>query len=183
MCYFFSFITEPENHGGKRFYFNKEQRGTVAFLANNNVGGFDSHSSIAKFYGLNEDKCNKYEFDPYKNKFTIDRIGAPVDDSIQIEEWVRSLNFEKEIISVPAKKKCRNFSFHAGDVVIFLSLEEIKVKKHIACGWNEKMNHFAEKNVEIVITSEMVNEYEYGEDAFCKIGDWYISTDMVTKKP
>lgn len=26
MCKFFSFVTEPENHGGKHFYFNWKQR-------------------------------------------------------------------------------------------------------------------------------------------------------------
>jgi hypothetical protein len=183
MCYFFSFITEPENNGGKRFYFNKEQRETFDFLKINNIGSFDSHSSIAKFYGLNEDKCNKYEFDPDKNKFTVDRIGTSVDDSLQVEEWVRKLYFEKEIIPKKVKIKGRVFNFKVGDVVVFLPLPEIKANRHIKCGWDSKMDCLTNQNIEITITSEMVNEYECGEDAFHNIGQWWISQDMVMKKP
>jgi len=179
MCNFFSFVTEPEQHGGQRFYFNKEQRETPDFLETNNIGSFDSHSSITKFYGLRENQCNKYEFKPTIDMFVIDTIGSPVNDSVQAEEWVKGLNFRKKI--------CRALNFNIGDVVVFLPLEEIKVKG-VECGWNEKMNYLIEQSVEITITKEMKNEYEYGEPNFCAINDskgntWYISPDMVMKKP
>ena len=90
MCQFFSFITEPECHGGQRFYFDWDNRQQFNFDERQ-----DSHSSIAKFYRLNEDKCNKYEYNPLTGAFKVDQINSEVDDSIQAEEWVRKLDFKK----------------------------------------------------------------------------------------
>ena len=92
MCQFFSFITEPECHGGKRFYFDWDNRQQFNFDDRR-----DSHSSIATFYLLNEDKCNKYEYNPLTGEFEVDQINSDVDDSIQAEEWVRKLNFKKVV--------------------------------------------------------------------------------------
>jgi hypothetical protein len=90
MCQFFSFITEPECHGGQRFYFDWDNRQQFNFDDRQ-----DSHLSIAKFYLLNEDKCNKYEYNPLTGAFKVDQINSEVDDSIQAEEWVRKLDFKK----------------------------------------------------------------------------------------
>jgi hypothetical protein len=92
MCQFFSFITEPECHGGQRFYFDWDNRQQFNFDERQ-----DSHSSIAKFYRLNEDKCNKYEYNPLTGVFKVDQINREVDDSIQAEEWVRKLDFKKVV--------------------------------------------------------------------------------------
>ena len=78
MCDFFSFVTEPEKHGGKRFYFDWNYRS--AHLTDDN---HDSHSSICKHFGLDEDVCNKYEFNPLIKKFEIDQINSEIDDSLQ----------------------------------------------------------------------------------------------------
>lgn len=94
MCNFFSFMTEPENNGGKRFYFDWEYRKEHL---NDYPDPSDSHSRIAKYYGLNEDKCNKYEYDPLTKKFTVDRINSSIDDIIQAEEWVNNLDFKRVI--------------------------------------------------------------------------------------
>ena len=91
MCEFFSFITEPEYHGGQRFYFDWDMR-----KADLKVEA-DSHSTIAKHFGLNEDKCNKYEYNPLTGEFKVDQINSDVDDSIQAEEWVRKLDFKKVV--------------------------------------------------------------------------------------
>jgi hypothetical protein len=90
MCNFFSFVTEPEKHGGKRFYFNWDYRKSHLNDDNN-----DSHSSICKHYGLDEDVCNKYEFNPLTKKFEIDQINSQVDDRIQAEDWVNKVNFKR----------------------------------------------------------------------------------------
>jgi hypothetical protein len=93
MCNFFSFVTDPENHGGKRFYFNWKQR--ISYV-NKNDDSVDSHSYICKFYSLDEDKCNKYEYNPLTQKFGIDKILlSVVDDSVQAEEWVTQLDFKR----------------------------------------------------------------------------------------
>jgi hypothetical protein len=96
MCRFFSFVTEPENNGGKRFYFDWDYR-----KANLNVhpedDNADSHSIICKHFKLKEDVCNKYEFNPLTKEFVVDQINAPVDDRIQVEEWVNNLDFKKVV--------------------------------------------------------------------------------------
>ena len=92
MCEFFSFVTEPNYHGGQRFFFNWKYR--KAHLADDNV---DSHSFICKHYKLNEDVCNKYEFNPLTKVFNVDMINSPVDDCIQAEDWVNRLDFKRVI--------------------------------------------------------------------------------------
>ena len=92
MCNFFSFVTEPEKHGGKRFYFDWKYR--KEHLKDDN---HDSHSSICEFYKLNEDVCNKYEFNPLTKVFIVDQINSQVDDSIQAEDWVNKLDFKRII--------------------------------------------------------------------------------------
>jgi hypothetical protein len=91
MCKFFSFVTEPENNGGKRFYFDWDYR--KANLQKEN----DSHSLICKHFNLKEDVCNKYEFNPLTKEFVVDQINSPVDDRIQVEEWVNNLDFKKVV--------------------------------------------------------------------------------------
>ena len=92
MCQFFSFCTEPEGHGGKRYYFDWTYR--AAHLADDNM---DSHSFICKHYELNEDVCNKYEFNPLTKVFNVDMINSLVDDRIQAEDWVNRLDFKRVI--------------------------------------------------------------------------------------
>jgi hypothetical protein len=89
MCTFFSFCTEPEYHGGRRFYFDWNYRSK--HLKDEN----DSHSLIAKYYNLDEDICNKYEFNPLMKVFEVDQVNSPVDDRIQAEDWVNRVDFKK----------------------------------------------------------------------------------------
>jgi hypothetical protein len=90
MCDFFSFVTEPEKHGGKRFYFDWKQRQKMD-------NGQDSHSTICKHNKLNEDVCNKYEYNPLTQVFITDQINSETDDSIQAREWVEKLNWKKVV--------------------------------------------------------------------------------------
>ncbi len=92
MCQFFSFCTEPEGHGGKRYYFDWKYR--KEHLADDNV---DSHSFICEYYKLNEDVCNKYEFNPLTKVFNVDMVNSPVDDRIQAEDWVNKLDFKRVV--------------------------------------------------------------------------------------
>jgi len=89
MCEFFSFCTDPEGHGGKRYYFNWEQRQSIKEP--------DSHSGICEHYELYEDKCNKYEFNPLTRKFVIDQINSEIDDRAQAHDWVERLDFKNII--------------------------------------------------------------------------------------
>jgi len=89
MCKFFSFVTEPEINGGKRFYFDWNYRKDNLQQEN------DSHSTICKHFGLNEDVCNKYEYNPLTKEFKVDQVNSPVNDRIQVEDWVNNLDFKK----------------------------------------------------------------------------------------
>jgi hypothetical protein len=92
MCQFFSFTT---NGDGNYYYFNHQQRMELK-KDNPNHYDRDSHASICEFFGINEDKCNKYEYKPKDGKFKIDQINSK-DDSIRAENWVKKLNFDKVI--------------------------------------------------------------------------------------
>ena len=91
MCQFFSFCTEPEENGGKRFYNDWKYRKNHIQEEN------DSHSLICGRFGLDEDKCNKYEYNPLTKEFNVDRINSSVDDSIQAEDWANRLDFRRVI--------------------------------------------------------------------------------------
>jgi hypothetical protein len=106
MCTFFSFVTEPEGNGGKRFYFDWEQR---SIRLSDALDSIDSHSSICSEYSLDEDKCNKYEYNPLTHKFKIDKISSVVDDKAQAEEWVTQLDFKRIIPALIIKPIINSF--------------------------------------------------------------------------
>ena len=120
MCEFFSFITEPEYHGGQRFYFDWDMR-----KADLKVEA-DSHSTIAKHFGLNEDKCNKYEYNPLTGEFEVDQINSDVDDSIQAEEWVRKLDFKKVVEPLIVKPIVHPFRLPKVELVTDEQIEWLK---------------------------------------------------------
>ena len=80
-----------ESRGVKRFYFDWKYR--EANLQEDN----DSHSLICKYFKLKEDVCNKYEFNPLTKEFRVDQLNSPVDDRIQVEEWINKLDFKKVV--------------------------------------------------------------------------------------
>ena len=111
MCQFFSFCTEPENHGGKRFYFDWQYR--KAHLEDEN----DSHSLICKHFKLDEDVCNKYEFNPLTKEFKADKINSPVDDRIQAEDWVNKLDFKRVVEPLIVKPVVSSFDLPPVEIV------------------------------------------------------------------
>ena len=92
MCNFFSFVTDPVGHLAEYYYFGGEYR-----KANLNDEGVDSHSHICAHFNLNEDRCNKYEFNPLTKAFRIDQINSERDDSEAAEKWVKRLDFKTVI--------------------------------------------------------------------------------------
>ena len=88
MCQFFSFTTK----GSKRYYFNWEQRQDL-LRDNPNDYNPDSHSSINAYFGLDDDKVNKYEYNPLTGEFSVDQINIK-DDRALAKEWVEKLDFK-----------------------------------------------------------------------------------------
>jgi hypothetical protein len=89
MCNFFSFVTDPINHPAEYYFFDWEYR-----KSHLDDGGVDSHSHICAYYELNEDRCNKYEFNPLTKRFVVDQINAERDDSRAAEKWANRLDFK-----------------------------------------------------------------------------------------
>ena len=88
MSNFFSFNTA----GKKPFYFDWPVRQKIL---SGELKGFDpdSHASVAAYHGVDEDRCNKYEYDPLTGVFRVDQINARTDDRVNAEAWVRQLDF------------------------------------------------------------------------------------------
>lgn len=89
MCKFLSILTQGD---GIPKYFTPEMRKKHI----NSDYCFDSHASIAEYFGLDEDKCNKYEYNPFNGRFDIDTIST-VHDAIAIKQWCRSQKFTELI--------------------------------------------------------------------------------------
>lgn len=165
MCNFFSFVTEPEYHGGQRFYFNKEYRKVI-----NNP---DSHSTICDYNHLKEDKCNKYGYDFITRELKVDQINSPVDDRVQVEKWAHNLNL-RNIIDAP----------ELGTVFVFRPLEDILIddrKGKIKCGWNSegRMDYLVKDKVELVFDEDALTMYVTCNLLWAwKIDGWCISLSM-----
>ena len=90
MCQFFSFVTDPVGHPAEYYHFDWEMR-------QKDFDGADSHSHICARFKLDEDVCNKYEFNPLTKAFTVDQINSNRDDSEAAEKWANRQDF-KEIV-------------------------------------------------------------------------------------
>ena len=86
MCSFFSFCTMPDS-SSDFYYFDWQMRQA-------DKDGADSHSHICARFGIDEDKCNKYEYNPLTGQFIVDMQNAKKDDSGRAEKWVRRLDFK-----------------------------------------------------------------------------------------
>ena len=95
MCNFFSIISEPVND--KIYFFDNEIRNKLK-IDNPESYNFDSHTSIADYFGINEDICNKYEYDPFIKKFIVDQINSKINDRNKIEKFCQTFDFKPIII-------------------------------------------------------------------------------------
>ena len=88
MCEFFSCVTTGSS---KLYYFDWPLRQKC--LSGELDYSPDSHASIASYFKLDEDKCNKYEYNPMTKLFEIDQLNARRDDSKSVEKKLRALDF------------------------------------------------------------------------------------------
>ena len=96
MCEFFSFVSDPVQN--KFLYFDWDLRQKALF---NDLTNYepDSHTSIAHYFGYTakeEDKLNKYEYNPLTDVFKVDQING-LNDSVKAKVWVKSLDFTKVV--------------------------------------------------------------------------------------
>jgi hypothetical protein len=98
MCEFFSLIS---NGRGKIFYFDKDIRSKIK---NGKLCyEYDSHSSIASYFKVDEDKFNKWEYNPITKKLIQDRLNTK-DDYSQIQIFCDNLDFKTIVPELNIKK-------------------------------------------------------------------------------
>ena len=108
MCKFFSFVTNPVDNPGWYYYFDWQYR-----KANLDDEGVDSHSHICAHFKLDEDRCNKYEYNPLTRKFVIDQINSERDDREAAKKWVKRLDFKTVVETLIVKPIVNPFELPA----------------------------------------------------------------------
>lgn len=96
MSEFFSLLSDGK---GTPYYFNATTReqirqGKLKDDYGNTYNEADSYTSIAEIHKLNEDNCNKYEYNPLTRDFTTDELNT-VDDSAKIKRFCGKLDFDE----------------------------------------------------------------------------------------
>ena len=69
MCQFLSLVSDGQGH---IYYFDHAARKDKVTDKRGHAYRYDSHASIADYYGLDEDACNKWEYNPYADKLVLD---------------------------------------------------------------------------------------------------------------
>jgi len=116
MCKFFSLISDGT---GKVYYFDAAVRkqiiaGTLKDRRGNVYETTDSHSSIASYYKLIDDHCNKWEYNPLTGLLERDQINT-VDDFDAVNDFCKALDFKTvvpELIIHPIIHPFRDVSVH-----------------------------------------------------------------------
>jgi len=88
MCRFYSFLTDEK---GNRYAMNHQVRLDIRNGKSNLRE--DSHASISELWGIDEDKCNKYEFNPLTRELTLDMQNLLINDKelINIDELINEV--------------------------------------------------------------------------------------------
>lgn len=93
MCQFLSLISSGD---GKVLWFNPAQHeAKLKFRDESIVEHYDSHTSIAAYYGVDEDQWNKWEYNPFTRELKLDKQNTADDrntvqafiDAIEPEQW------------------------------------------------------------------------------------------------
>ena len=58
-----------------------------------NHNGVDSHSHICAHYKIDEDRCNKWEYNPLTEELTLDMQNDRKDDTKRVERWVKKIDW------------------------------------------------------------------------------------------
>ena len=114
MCEFFSCISDGK---GKVLYFTPEQ--IVGEMAKGNPQSYDwnSHTSIAHFNGLSavdEDKWNKWEYNPEQNALIADTLNT-IDDKRKVKQQIRAYLKTKDVIFLRNLYNCNTGDCNTGN--------------------------------------------------------------------
>ena len=133
MCKFYSFLTDEK---GNRYAMGHQIR--VDIRSGKSNLREDSHASIAVSHHIDEDKCNKYEFDPLTRKLTLDTNNLGFNDSelINIDELIEDVKEAvPELIIKPVVHPFKDVKFDGEitDEIVELVREWSKVCDYV-CG-------------------------------------------------
>jgi len=95
MCNFFYFLS---NGNGDIWYFNYEQRrNKVSMKDGSKIDSYDSHTSIAHYYGFTgerEDELNKWEYNPFNDELILDTQNT-ADDGEKVHEVISCIRWNE----------------------------------------------------------------------------------------
>ena len=85
MCRFYSFLTDEK---GNRYGMNHQVR--LDIRSGKSDLREDSHTSVSELWGIDEDKCNKYEFNPLTRELKLDMQNLSFNDKeiINIDDLI-----------------------------------------------------------------------------------------------
>ena len=131
MCRFYSFLTDKK---GNRYAMNNQIR--LDIRSGKSDLREDSHTSIAELWNIDEDECNKYEFNPLTRELTLDMQNLDFNDKelINIDELIDEVKEAvPELIIKPIVNPLKDIKFKGKvtDEIIELVKEWSKVRNSI----------------------------------------------------
>ena len=137
MCRFYSFLTDEK---GNRYAMNHQIR--LDIRSGKSDFREDSHASIAELWHIDEDKCNKYEFNPLTKKLKLDTQNLSFNDKelINIDELIAEVKEAvPELIIKPIINPLKDIKFEGEitDEIIGLVREWSKVRDSV---WDSVRN-------------------------------------------
>jgi hypothetical protein len=111
MCNFFSFCTQPSANSDF-YYFDWKQRLEMKHE------GADSHSHICAYYKIDEDKCNKWEYNPLTRELVLDMQNDPKNDTELVKRWIHKLDWKTIVEPLTIKPIINPFELPPVEAVI-----------------------------------------------------------------
>lgn len=119
MCNFLSLLSDGH---GKIYYFDYTIRKQI-ITGESRYAFADSHTSIADNFGLNEDKMNKWEYNPLTRKLQADQINLHVNDCDKVLSECKKLNFKLIVPELIIKPIIHPFRDIQNGAVLFEDIE------------------------------------------------------------
>ena len=144
MCRFYSFLTdEKRNRYGMDYQARLDIRSGKSNLRE------DSHASIAELWHIDEDNCNKYEFNPLTRELVLDMQNLIFNDKelINIDELIKEVKEAvPELIIKPIVDPFKDIKFEGKitDEIIGTVKEWSKVRDYV---WHSVRNSVLEDSV------------------------------------
>ena len=131
MCRFYSFLTDEK---GNRYTMNHQIR--LDIKSGKSDLREDSHASIAELWNIDEDKCNKYEFNPLTRELVLDMQNLSFNDKelIDIDELINEVKKAvPELIIKPIINPLKDIKFEGEvtDDIIGLVQEWSEVRNSV----------------------------------------------------